>query len=128
MLTSVVNVKVVSTKVHISLCIQPPMILIQLINSISSSLYTALCYCHLQVTDMTKWHTKIQEALLIVDQSWSLKTSTMAAEHGQGEHQAVTNFREYLRIKTVEPDPDYGKNSKHTGPKYPLDWNYESCN
>ena len=33
----------------------------------------------------------------------------MAAESEQGEHQAVTNFREYLRIKTVEPDPDYGK-------------------
>jgi hypothetical protein len=24
------------------------------------------------------------------------------------EHIAVTNFREYLRIKTVHPDPDYG--------------------
>ena len=27
----------------------------------------------------------------------------------QTEDQAVTNFREYLRIKTVQPNPDYGK-------------------
>lgn len=25
------------------------------------------------------------------------------------EDPAVTNFRRYLRIKTVEPDPDYGE-------------------
>ena len=25
------------------------------------------------------------------------------------EDQAVTNFREYLRIKTVHPKPDYGE-------------------
>ena len=25
------------------------------------------------------------------------------------ENPAVTNFREYLRIKTVQPEPDYGK-------------------
>lgn len=25
------------------------------------------------------------------------------------ENIAVTNFREYLRIKTVHPEPDYGK-------------------
>ena len=30
-------------------------------------------------------------------------------EPAQTEDQAVTNFREYLRIKTVQPNPDYGK-------------------
>jgi hypothetical protein len=26
----------------------------------------------------------------------------------KAEDKAVTNFREYLRIKTVHPEPDYG--------------------
>ena len=26
------------------------------------------------------------------------------------EHQSTTVFREYLRIRTDQPDPDYGKN------------------
>ena len=28
---------------------------------------------------------------------------------GDAENQAVTNFREFLRIKTVQPNPDYGE-------------------
>ena len=28
------------------------------------------------------------------------------------EDPAVTRFREYLRIKTVQPDPDYGKTTE----------------
>ena len=30
-------------------------------------------------------------------------------EKGQKEEPAVTRFREYLRIKSVHPTPDYGK-------------------
>lgn len=32
---------------------------------------------------------------------------TMAAT--ENEHPAVTHFREYIRIKTVQPNPDYGE-------------------
>lgn len=30
----------------------------------------------------------------------------------EDEHPAVTNFREYIRIKTVQPNPDYGEQVK----------------
>lgn len=34
----------------------------------------------------------------------------MAAKRAKvGEDPSVTVFREYLRIKTVQPNPDYGK-------------------
>ena len=39
-------------------------------------------------------------------------TENMDAKHEQfntEEDPAVTNFREYLRYKTVEPNPDYGE-------------------
>ena len=36
--------------------------------------------------------------------------SKMAAKRAKvGEDPSVTVFREYLRIKTVQPNPDYGK-------------------
>lgn len=38
----------------------------------------------------------------------AVQTSTVQQEQG-AEDPAVTNFRRYLRIKTVEPDPDYGE-------------------
>lgn len=31
------------------------------------------------------------------------------------ENPSVTRFREYLRIKSVHPNPDYGKMNKSTG-------------
>lgn len=33
----------------------------------------------------------------------------MASEGLEGEHPSVTLFRQYLRIRTVQPDPDYGE-------------------
>uniref|UniRef100_A0A8C3WSM8 N-acyl-aliphatic-L-amino acid amidohydrolase n=1 Tax=Catagonus wagneri TaxID=51154 RepID=A0A8C3WSM8_9CETA len=32
----------------------------------------------------------------------------MASKGGEGEHPSVTLFRQYLRIRTVQPEPDYG--------------------
>jgi len=32
----------------------------------------------------------------------------MASEGREGEHPSVTLFRQYLRIRTVQPKPDYG--------------------
>ncbi|XP_047698579.1 aminoacylase-1 isoform X2 [Prionailurus viverrinus] len=34
--------------------------------------------------------------------------SAMASEGLEGEHPSVTLFRQYLRIRTVQPEPDYG--------------------
>nr|XP_035930807.1 aminoacylase-1 isoform X4 [Halichoerus grypus] len=34
--------------------------------------------------------------------------SAMASEGREGEHPSVTLFRQYLRIRTVQPKPDYG--------------------
>lgn len=32
----------------------------------------------------------------------------MASEGREGEHPSVTLFRQYLRIRTLQPEPDYG--------------------
>ena len=32
----------------------------------------------------------------------------LVAKRAKAEENAVTVFRDYLRIKTVQPDPDYG--------------------
>ena len=29
------------------------------------------------------------------------------------EHQSTTTFRSYLRIESVQPEPDYGEKYKH---------------
>ena len=42
-----------------------------------------------------------------------MDASKIAGEGQSGEDAAVSLFREYLRIKTVHPDPDYGKVSKY---------------
>ncbi|KAF6312441.1 aminoacylase 1 [Rhinolophus ferrumequinum] len=34
--------------------------------------------------------------------------SAMASQGHEGEHPSVTLFRQYLRIRTVHPKPDYG--------------------
>uniref|UniRef100_A0A8B9Z2S1 N-acyl-aliphatic-L-amino acid amidohydrolase n=1 Tax=Bos mutus grunniens TaxID=30521 RepID=A0A8B9Z2S1_BOSMU len=36
----------------------------------------------------------------------------MASEGREGEHPSVTLFRQYLRIRTLQPEPDYGTNPK----------------
>lgn len=33
----------------------------------------------------------------------------MASEGSEGEHPSVTLFRQYLRIRTLQPEPDYGE-------------------
>lgn len=40
----------------------------------------------------------------------------------EGEDLSVSLFREYLRLKTVHPDPDYGEipSSQHTDPAMPF--------
>lgn len=40
----------------------------------------------------------------------------MASEGREGEHPSVTLFRQYLRIRTVQPQPDYGENAAVPGP------------
>lgn len=35
----------------------------------------------------------------------------MASKGREGEHPSVTLFRQYLRIRTVQPEPDYGENA-----------------
>lgn len=40
----------------------------------------------------------------------------MASEGREGEHPSVTLFRQYLRIRTVQPKPDYGENAAVPGP------------
>lgn len=35
--------------------------------------------------------------------------SAMASKGREGEHPSVTLFRQYLRIRTVHPEPDYGE-------------------
>lgn len=40
----------------------------------------------------------------------------MASEGREGEHPSVTLFRRYLRIRTVQPEPDYGENAAVLGP------------
>ena len=42
--------------------------------------------------------------------------SAMASEGLEGEHPSVTLFRQYLRIRTVQPEPDYGENAVVPGP------------
>lgn len=40
----------------------------------------------------------------------------MASEGSEGEHPSVTLFRQYLRIRTLQPEPDYGENTAVSGP------------
>lgn len=40
----------------------------------------------------------------------------MASEGSEGEHPSVTLFRQYLRIRTLQPEPDYGENAAVSGP------------
>lgn len=40
------------------------------------------------------------------------RRGTMASKGHQGEHPSVTLFRQYLRIRTVHPKPDYGENAE----------------
>lgn len=42
--------------------------------------------------------------------------SAMASKGREGEHPSVTLFRQYLRIRTVQPEPDYGKHAAVPGP------------
>lgn len=42
--------------------------------------------------------------------------SAMASPGREGEHPSVTLFRQYLRIRTVQPEPDYGENAAVPGP------------
>ena len=42
-----------------------------------------------------------------------MDASRTAGESQSEEDAAVSLFREYLRIKTVHPDPDYGKVSMY---------------
>ena len=39
----------------------------------------------------------------------AMDASKLVGESQSEEHPAVSLFREYLRIETVHPDPDYGK-------------------
>lgn len=39
----------------------------------------------------------------------------MASEGSEGEHPSVTLFRQYLRIRTLQPEPDYGENAAVSG-------------
>lgn len=39
----------------------------------------------------------------------------MASKGTQGEHPSVTLFRQFLRIRTVQPEPDYGENTPVQG-------------
>lgn len=39
----------------------------------------------------------------------------MASKRREGEHPSVTLFRQYLRIRTVQPEPDYGENAAVPG-------------
>ena len=39
----------------------------------------------------------------------------MASEGSEDEHPSVTLFRQYLRIRTLQPEPDYGENSAVSG-------------
>ena len=45
----------------------------------------------------------------IIFQTATMSSKISEAKRMKTEDQAVTNFREYLRIPTVHPDPDYGK-------------------
>lgn len=40
----------------------------------------------------------------------------MASKDPESEHPSVTLFRQYLRILTVHPNPDYGENTVVPGP------------
>lgn len=44
------------------------------------------------------------------------KRSAMASQGCEGEHPSVTLFRQYLRIRTVHPKPDYGEKAAVPGP------------
>lgn len=35
----------------------------------------------------------------------------MTTKGPESEHPSVTLFRQYLRIRTVQPNPDYGENA-----------------
>ena len=73
-----------------------------------------LSFCHSTVRPSGSRDTRSCVYLLILITSLSRtsqRTRTcdlvnMATEH---EDPAVTVFREYLKIKTVQPNPDYGK-------------------
>lgn len=39
----------------------------------------------------------------------------MASEGREGEHPSVTLFRQYLRIRTLQPEPDYGEHASVSG-------------
>lgn len=46
--------------------------------------------------------------------------SAMANKGHEGEHPSVTLFRQYLRIRTVHPKPDYGETAEVPGPWWGL--------
>ena len=59
------------------------------------------------------WAAKLRYcvgAAVSLKRDLTLQSKMEASRHkgGDGEDSAVTLFREYLRIKTVHPDPDYG--------------------
>lgn len=41
--------------------------------------------------------------------------STMTSKGAESEHPSVTLFRQYLRIRTVHPKPDYGEHKELGG-------------
>lgn len=42
--------------------------------------------------------------------------SDMASKGHESEHPSVTLFRQYLRLRTVQPDPDYGEDVEFSRP------------
>lgn len=44
------------------------------------------------------------------------QAGAMASDGLEGEHPSVTLFRQYLRIRTVQPEPDYGESAVVPGP------------
>ena len=59
-------------------------------------------------TDVLDSSFRENDSPIILSEKYSFSNLGSGSSDDKNEHPATTLFRDYLRIKSVQPDPDYG--------------------